>query len=42
MKIMGHLTPSMDIRYGIVDQDDIADAREKLGQERPKKLARVK
>jgi integrase len=30
MKIMGHLTPSMDLRYGIVDRTDIDIAREKM------------
>jgi integrase len=30
MKLLGHKTPSMDIRYGITDLNDVADAREKL------------
>jgi integrase len=30
MQIMGHRTASMDLRYGIVDHDDITDARQKL------------
>lgn len=41
MQIMGHLTPSMDQRYGIVDRADIDAAREKLKGESPK-LKRVK
>ena len=41
MQIMGHLTPSMDQRYGIVDRADIDQAREKLKGSVPK-LKRVK
>jgi integrase len=40
MQIMGHRTASMDHRYGIVDQADIASAREKLKSE-PAKLLKV-
>lgn len=32
MKIMGHLTPSMDFRYGITDRSDISEAGAKLGK----------
>lgn len=42
MYIMGHLTPSMDIRYGIVDKADIDVAREKMTAPAPKLLKRVK
>jgi len=38
MKIMGHKTPSMDRRYGIVDLTDIQIARELLAK-RPEKVA---
>ncbi len=41
MQIMGHLTPSMDQRYGIVDRADIDDARQKLKSSSPR-LTRVK
>jgi integrase len=42
MQLMGHLTPSMDIRYGIVDRADIDDAREKMDKKPVQKLRRVK
>jgi integrase len=32
MKIMGHRTASMDLRYGIVDLGDVKEAGRKLGQ----------
>ena len=41
MQIMGHRTASMDLRYGIVDREDITAAREKLATAAPK-LRRVK
>ncbi len=41
MKIMGHFTPSMDIRYGIVDLDDIKEAGEKMGRPREPKRKRL-
>ena len=41
MEIMGHLTSSMDERYGIVDRADIDQAREKMKGEKPK-LRRLK
>jgi hypothetical protein len=41
MQIMGHRTASMDLRYGIVDRDDITSAREKLAAASPK-LTRAK
>jgi integrase len=42
MQIMGHLTPSMDIRYGIVDLNDIQQAGDKMSEKLPAKLKRVK
>jgi integrase len=42
MQIMGHLTPSMDLRYGIVDAGDIDTAREKMSGSRTKALRKVK
>ena len=43
MAIMGHKTTSMDNRYGVVDLQDITDAREKMGGENPAepKLKRI-
>jgi integrase len=41
MQIMGHRTASMDLRYGIVDRDDITAAREKLAASSTK-MRRVK
>jgi integrase len=36
MQIMGHRTASMDLRYGIVDRDDITTARDKLAKTKVK------
>jgi integrase len=36
MKIMGHRTASMDLRYGIVDLGDVKEAGETLGGKKPK------
>jgi len=36
MKIMGHRTASMDLRYGIVDLGDIKEAGKKLGRKNTK------
>ena len=40
MAIMGHRTASQDIRYGVVDRDDITGAREKLATEKTPKPKR--
>jgi hypothetical protein len=42
MKVMGHQTPSMDIRHGIVDRHDINVARERLSRKTSGKVKRVK
>lgn len=42
MYIMGHLTTSMDIRYGVVDKADIDIAREKMSISHRKPLALIK
>jgi integrase len=36
MKIMGHRTASMDLRYGIVDLGNVKEAGETLGGKKPK------
>jgi len=41
MKIMGHLTTSMDIRYWIVDCDDTTEVGRKIAQPNKKKLRNV-
>jgi integrase len=42
MQIMGHLTPSQDVRYGVVDRSDIDAAREKINKPLEPRLKRVK